>query len=54
MSEPRLVDPILLVDLPFGKVRISALGREGSGYGLDETMELKYICMGGLDAAEEA
>jgi len=34
---------------PFGGVKESGVGREGSKYGLDEFMELKYICMGGID-----
>ena len=33
---------------PFGGVKESGLGREGSHYGIDDFMELKYICMGGL------
>ncbi|MBI3505835.1 MAG: NAD-dependent succinate-semialdehyde dehydrogenase [Proteobacteria bacterium] len=33
---------------PFGGVKESGLGREGSKYGLDEFMEVKYLCMGGL------
>ena len=33
---------------PFGGVKESGLGREGSKYGIDEYMELKYICMGGI------
>ena len=33
---------------PFGGVKESGLGREGSKYGLDEYMELKYMMMGGL------
>ena len=33
---------------PFGGVKESGLGREGSKYGIDEYLELKYICMGGL------
>ena len=33
---------------PFGGVKESGLGREGSRYGMDEFMELKYICMGGV------
>ena len=32
---------------PFGGVKQSGVGREGSKYGLDEYMELKYICFGG-------
>ncbi|HZZ09875.1 MAG TPA: NAD-dependent succinate-semialdehyde dehydrogenase [Paraburkholderia sp.] len=33
---------------PFGGVKQSGLGREGSKYGLDEYTELKYLLMGGL------
>ena len=33
---------------PFGGVKQSGLGREGSKYGLDEYLELKYLMMGGL------
>ncbi|MFL9857503.1 NAD-dependent succinate-semialdehyde dehydrogenase [Paraburkholderia madseniana] len=33
---------------PFGGVKQSGLGREGSKYGLDEYTELKYMMMGGL------
>ena len=33
---------------PFGGVKESGLGREGSHYGLDDYMEVKYILMGGL------
>jgi succinate-semialdehyde dehydrogenase/glutarate-semialdehyde dehydrogenase len=32
---------------PFGGVKQSGVGREGSKHGLDEYMELKYICFGG-------
>ncbi len=34
--------------IPFGGVKESGLGREGSKYGLDDFMEIKYICMGGI------
>ena len=34
---------------PFGGVKQSGLGREGSKYGLEEYMEIKYILLGGLD-----
>jgi succinate-semialdehyde dehydrogenase/glutarate-semialdehyde dehydrogenase len=33
---------------PFGGVKESGIGREGSKYGLDEWLELKYLTMGGL------
>ena len=33
---------------PFGGVKESGNGREGSKYGLDDYLEIKYICMGGL------
>jgi len=34
---------------PFGGVKESGIGREGSKYGIDEWLEIKYLCMGGLD-----
>ncbi len=34
---------------PFGGVKESGLGREGSKYGIDDYVEIKYLCMGGLD-----
>src|SRR4051812_46728852 len=34
---------------PFGGIKESGLGREGSKYGLDEYVELKYLCFGGVD-----
>ncbi len=33
---------------PFGGVKESGNGREGSKYGLDDYLELKYLCIGGL------
>lgn len=33
---------------PFGGVKESGSGREGSQYGIDEYVEIKYLCMGGL------
>lgn len=33
---------------PFGGVKESGLGREGSKYGIDEFLEVKYLCLGGL------
>jgi succinate-semialdehyde dehydrogenase/glutarate-semialdehyde dehydrogenase len=34
---------------PFGGVKESGIGREGSKYGLDEFLEIKYLCLGGID-----
>ncbi|MEE4378549.1 MAG: NADP-dependent succinate-semialdehyde dehydrogenase [Candidatus Competibacteraceae bacterium] len=34
---------------PFGGVKESGIGREGSKYGIDEYQEIKYLCMGGID-----
>lgn len=34
---------------PFGGMKQSGSGREGSKYGLDDYLEIKYLCMGGLD-----
>ena len=33
---------------PFGGVKQSGLGREGSHYGIDDYLVIKYLCMGGL------
>ncbi|HSP01752.1 MAG TPA: NAD-dependent succinate-semialdehyde dehydrogenase [Thioalkalivibrio sp.] len=33
---------------PFGGIKSSGIGREGSRHGLDEYLELKYLCMAGL------
>jgi succinate-semialdehyde dehydrogenase/glutarate-semialdehyde dehydrogenase len=33
---------------PFGGMKASGLGREGSKYGLDEYLEIKYLCLGGI------
>ncbi|MGR2965599.1 NAD-dependent succinate-semialdehyde dehydrogenase [Vibrio vulnificus] len=35
---------------PFGGIKESGLGREGSRHGMDEYMEMKYMLMGGLDS----
>ncbi|HIC81446.1 MAG TPA: aldehyde dehydrogenase family protein, partial [Kiloniellaceae bacterium] len=34
--------------LPFGGVKESGIGREGSKYGIEEFLETKYLCMGGV------
>ncbi len=41
-------------EAPFGGVKLSGLGREGSRHGLDDFLEIKYICMGGIDPVSEA
>ena len=33
---------------PFGGVKESGIGREGSKYGIEEFLEIKYVCMGGI------
>ena len=33
---------------PFGGIKMSGLGREGSKYGCDEFLEMKYLCFGGI------
>jgi len=34
---------------PFGGVKQSGIGREGSKYGVEEYVEVKYVCFGGVD-----
>jgi len=31
---------------PFGGVKASGLGREGSRHGIDDYLEIKYLCIG--------
>lgn len=33
---------------PFGGMKASGLGREGSRYGIEDYLEIKYLCMGGV------
>lgn len=40
---------ISTAEAPFGGVKSSGLGREGSRYGLDDFLEIKYVCMGGIN-----
>jgi succinate-semialdehyde dehydrogenase / glutarate-semialdehyde dehydrogenase len=35
--------------VPFGGVKESGIGREGSKYGIDEWLEIKYLAMGGIE-----
>nr|WP_210259979.1 NAD-dependent succinate-semialdehyde dehydrogenase [Martelella sp. HB161492] len=39
---------ISTAEAPFGGVKSSGLGREGSKYGIEEFMEIKYVCLGGI------
>jgi succinate-semialdehyde dehydrogenase/glutarate-semialdehyde dehydrogenase len=34
--------------VPFGGLKESGIGREGSKYGIEEWLEIKYLCMGGV------
>ena len=35
---------------PFGGVKESGTGREGSKYGIEDYLEIKYLCMGGINS----
>ena len=39
---------ISTAEAPFGGVKLSGLGREGSRYGIEEFLETKYLCIGGV------
>jgi succinate-semialdehyde dehydrogenase/glutarate-semialdehyde dehydrogenase len=39
---------ISTAEAPFGGVKESGLGREGSSHGMEEYLEVKYMMMGGL------
>ncbi len=39
---------ISTAEAPFGGVKLSGLGREGSRYGIEEFAEIKYVCLGGI------
>lgn len=36
--------------VPFGGIKESGIGREGSHYGLEDYLEVKYVCLGGMSA----
>lgn len=36
-------------EAPFGGIKQSGLGTEGSKYGINEYLEMKYVCFGGLE-----
>ncbi|MDC8785585.1 NAD-dependent succinate-semialdehyde dehydrogenase [Roseateles koreensis] len=42
---------ISTAEAPFGGVKQSGLGREGSHHGIDDYLEVKYLCLGGIQAA---
>ncbi|HET6789242.1 MAG TPA: NAD-dependent succinate-semialdehyde dehydrogenase, partial [Aquabacterium sp.] len=37
-------------EVPFGGVKQSGLGREGARHGIEDYLEVKYLCLGGLDS----
>jgi succinate-semialdehyde dehydrogenase / glutarate-semialdehyde dehydrogenase len=39
---------ISTAEAPFGGIKSSGLGREGSHYGIEEFVEIKYLCFGGI------
>ncbi|MDK3020853.1 NAD-dependent succinate-semialdehyde dehydrogenase, partial [Pseudodonghicola flavimaris] len=39
---------ISTAEAPFGGVKMSGLGREGSRHGIEDYLELKYVCLGGI------
>jgi succinate-semialdehyde dehydrogenase/glutarate-semialdehyde dehydrogenase len=44
------INEVLIVapEIPFGGLKESGLGKEGSWQGIDDYLETKYTCMGGL------
>ena len=47
-----MVNDVLLAyaapEAPFGGMKQSGMGREGSSHGIEEYIDTKYLCMGGL------
>ena len=39
---------ISTAEVPFGGVKQSGLGREGSHHGIDDYVEIKYLCLGDI------
>jgi succinate-semialdehyde dehydrogenase / glutarate-semialdehyde dehydrogenase len=42
---------ISIAPAPFGGIKSSGMGREGSKYGIDEYVQIKFLCIGGLQDA---
>jgi len=42
-------DIIWIETAPFGGMKESGIGREGSKHGIEEFLEVKYLCMGDID-----
>ena len=40
---------IWIESAPFGGMKESGIGREGSKHGIEEFLEVKYLCMGDID-----
>ena len=45
MNEPVISTAVA----PFGGMKESGLGREGSKYGIDDYLDVKYVCLGGME-----
>ena len=39
---------ISTAEAPFGGMKQSGFGREGSKYGIEDYFEVQYVCMGGI------
>jgi hypothetical protein len=49
-SQPGINEGIISTEIaPFGGMKESGIGCEGSKYGIEEFLEVKYLCMGGID-----
>ena len=39
--------------IPFGGIKQSGMGREGSKYGLEDYLNIKYTCIGNIESREK-
>ena len=39
--------------IPFGGIKQSGMGREGSKYGLEDYLNIKYTCIGNIESKEK-